>query len=368
MKPDISAPGVNVCSSVPGGGYSCWQGTSMAGPHIAGAVALLWSAKPEIKNDQSATEALINDSALRLTSVVEGCGGDYVNGPNNSWGYGLVDVKEALTEDISLEPTALDIFEIAGNGNGVLETGETFRASPTWFNPGTFPTPALTGILIANSGILPAKSTATYGSIPAGGEASCADLNDCYSARISSTRPAGHNDATVTEELSSGESIQWLLHVGESFADVPVGYWAYPFIETIYHHGITAGCGSEIFCPDDTITRWQMAVFLTASILEGAQPPAVGTVPGMGGYNCSPGGASVFLDVPPDDSGCPSIHFIAGQQITVGCGAGMYCPADFVDRWQMAVFLTKVMVGDNPVPTTGVVPGLGSYDCSPGGT
>ena len=368
MKPDISAPGVDVCSSVPGGGYSCWQGTSMAGPHIAGAVALLWSAKPEIRNNQTATEGLINDSALRLTSVVEGCGGDYVNGPNNSWGYGLVDVKEALTEDVSLEPTALDIIEVLGNGNTVLETGETFRAAPTWFNPGSYPTPALTGSLTSSSGILPAKSTATYGSIPAGGEASCADLDDCYSARISSMRPAGHHDATITEELSSGESIQWLLHVGESFTDVAADYWAYAFIETIFHHGITAGCGGELFCPEATITRWQMAPFLAKSILDGAQPPAIGTVPGMGGYDCSPGGTSVFLDVPPGDSGCASIHFIAGQQITVGCGGSFYCPASFVDRWQMAVFLTKAMVGDNPVPTTGVVPGLGSYDCSPGGT
>ncbi|MFV2068462.1 MAG: S-layer homology domain-containing protein [Pirellulales bacterium] len=88
----------------------------------------------------------------------------------------------------------------------------------------------------------------------------------------------------------------------------------------------------------------------------------------MGAYDCSPGGSSAFLDVPPDDAGCTSIHFIASQQITVGCGGGSYCPASLVDRWQMAVFLTKVMVGDNPVPTTGVVPGMGSYDCSSGGT
>ena len=368
MKPDISAPGVNVCSSVPGGGYSCWQGTSMAGPHVAGAVALLWSAKPELTNNQTATEALINDSAYRLSHIVEGCGGDYVNGPNNSWGYGLVDVKEALTEDISLQPTNLAITEVLGNDNGVLEPSETFRAAPTWFNPGTFPVPSVTGILTANSGILPAKSTASYDTIPGGESRSCSDSDDCYSARISSSRPAGHHDASITESLSSGESKQWLLHVGESFSDVPTDYWAYPSVETIYHHGITAGCGSGFFCPEDIISRWQMAVFLTASILEGAQPPTVGTVPGMGGYDCSPGGTSVFLDVPPEDAGCASIHFIASQEITAGCGGGKYCPPDFVDRWQMAVFLTKVMVGDNPVPTTGTIPGMGSYDCSPGGS
>jgi subtilisin family serine protease len=208
LKPDISAPGSNIRSSLPGGTYSAWSGTSMAGPHVAGAVALLWSAKPELKNDQTATEALINDSAVRLTHIVEGCGGDYVNGPNNSWGYGLIDVEEALAEDISLQPTDLAISEVLGNDNGVLEPSETFRAAPTWFNPGSFPTGDITGSLSATSGILPAKSTSGYGTIPSGGSSSCSDFNDCYSARISASRPTGHHDASITEVLSSGESKQ----------------------------------------------------------------------------------------------------------------------------------------------------------------
>ncbi len=368
LKPDIVAPGVNVRSCVPGGGYQSWQGTSMAGPHVAGAVALVWSARPELKNDQTATEALLNGAAYRLPGIVETCGGDYVNGPNNSWGYGLVDVKQALTEDITLEATGLQVTETNGNGNGVLEAGEVFTLSPSWFNPGTLPVPGVTGNASMGAGLLPAKTSASYGSIAGGTSVSCADLGDCYSARVASTRPSGHIDRTVIETLSSGETHTWVLHVGESFTDVPVGAWAYDFIETLFHNGITAGCGADLYCPNGHVSRWQMAVFIATGMAGDATVPTVGTVPNMGPYDCSAGGTSVFGDVPPDDPGCKFIHYIAAKGVTAGCGNGDYCPADKVSRWQMAVFMAKAMVGDGQIPTTGTVPNAGPYDCSAGGT
>ena len=68
-KPDISAPGVNIRSSVPGGGYeSGWSGTSMAGPHVAGLVALLISAKPELRGQVTEIETTIERTALPRTT------------------------------------------------------------------------------------------------------------------------------------------------------------------------------------------------------------------------------------------------------------------------------------------------------------
>ncbi len=90
-KPDISAPGTNVRSSVRGNGYGNLSGTSMATPAVAGAVALLWSALPALRGQMSMTEQILNDSAVPLDSTVCGSTG----WPNNTFGYGRLDVKAA---------------------------------------------------------------------------------------------------------------------------------------------------------------------------------------------------------------------------------------------------------------------------------
>jgi subtilisin family serine protease len=94
-KPDIVAPGVSIYSSYRNGNYTWLSGTSMAAPHIAGAVALLWSGLPNLRNNVDLTENALGQSALHLTST-QGCGGDSSSSiPNNVYGYGLVQVKNA---------------------------------------------------------------------------------------------------------------------------------------------------------------------------------------------------------------------------------------------------------------------------------
>ncbi|HNC09483.1 MAG TPA: S-layer homology domain-containing protein, partial [Anaerolineales bacterium] len=47
-----------------------------------------------------------------------------------------------------------------------------------------------------------------------------------------------------------------------TFSDVPTDYWAAAWIEQLAAEGITSGCGSGIYCPENPVTRAQMAVFL----------------------------------------------------------------------------------------------------------
>jgi len=98
IGPDIVAPGVAILSSVRDGKYQggFWSGTSMSGPHVAGAVALLWSAVPSLKGNIDETEDILRRSAKPITAT-ESCGG--VPGsqiPNNTYGYGMIDIFSAI--------------------------------------------------------------------------------------------------------------------------------------------------------------------------------------------------------------------------------------------------------------------------------
>lgn len=84
VKPVISAPGVNVVSTFPGGGYASYNGTSMAAPHVAGAAALMLSAAPDLS--LSAMLYALTSTARPLTNTI----------PNNASGWGRIDAYNAV--------------------------------------------------------------------------------------------------------------------------------------------------------------------------------------------------------------------------------------------------------------------------------
>lgn len=94
--PNVSAPGDGVLSSVPTNAYSIYSGTSMAAPHVTGAVALILSAEPDLWGQVEQIEELLRQTAVQLTST-QTCGdvpGSQV--PNNTFGWGRIDVMAAI--------------------------------------------------------------------------------------------------------------------------------------------------------------------------------------------------------------------------------------------------------------------------------
>ncbi len=85
IKPDVSAPGVDVLSSMPGGVYAYGSGTSMAAPHVAGTAALMYAAAPGLS--VAAARFALTSTATRPTTDTY---------PNNLYGWGRIDAYRAV--------------------------------------------------------------------------------------------------------------------------------------------------------------------------------------------------------------------------------------------------------------------------------
>jgi len=114
---------------------------------------------------------------------------------------------------------------------------------------------------------------------------------------------------------------------GTMFADVPASYWAAAWIEQLAADGITGGCGNGNYCPENTVTRAQMAVFLLRAKHGSSYTP--------------PAAKGVFGDVPTNYWAAAWIEQLAAESITGGCSSSNYCPESPVTRAQMAVFLVR---------------------------
>ena len=245
-------------------------------------------------------------------------------------------------------------------GNGVFEPGETQVLQTAWINDSAEAVesilgtgPLFTGPSGANYTVN--DDTAFYDVLPTGVSKSCIEEADCFSVTVSDAipRPVQHWDALFQEDTNMSLPHTWVIHLGESFPDVPPANTFYRFVETLFHKQVTGGCAGGGYCPTNPVTRAQMAVFLLKSKYGSAHvpPPCTGTV---------------FPDVPctggPFD---PWIEELASLQITGGCGGGLYCPTATVTRQQMAVFLLKAFEGSSydPPDCTGV---FDDVPCTPG--
>jgi subtilisin family serine protease len=98
IKPNLSAPGQRIRGAVPGNAYSDGvSGTSVATPHVAGAVALLWQAKPSLKGDINRTQQVLQLSTIPgAFPTIVSCGVTPGNRPNNNFGWGILNILNAV--------------------------------------------------------------------------------------------------------------------------------------------------------------------------------------------------------------------------------------------------------------------------------
>jgi len=237
-----------------------------------------------------------------------------------------------------------DQIRVDPNGNGILEPGEDIVAAPSWTNVSAGAL-SVDGSAAAFSGPAgatydPVDAGAAYGSIGAGATADCLDATgNCYGLSVSvpGARPSAHWDAYLTESPTTGDIKTWSLHVGRSFNDVPTSHLFYRMIETIFHNAVTGGCGTGIYCPEQTVTRAQMAVFLLKSRYGATYVPPL------------PSGTK-FTDVSSGAFAAGWIEDLANRGITGGCGNGAYCANSSVTRSSMAVLLLRTEHGSAYMP------------------
>ena len=152
--------------------------------------------------------------------------------------------------------------------------------------------------------------------------------NGIFSFSVSVNAGPGVRSGTITV----GASV-FTVYQAVDFDDVPSNHPFYVEISKIYARGITLGCGNGNYCPNDVVTRDQMAAFIIRA---------------LGDFNPPTPGQQRFLDVPSSSPFYAFIDEMAVRQITLGCGGGNYCPSSPVTRDQMAAFIIRALGELNP--------------------
>jgi predicted outer membrane repeat protein len=247
--------------------------------------------------------------------------------------------------------------------------GTTFANSETWWSFTTVPdAPAAFGKIGPLDGALALPTSLSLSweaSASAAAYEYCFDLTDDHAC--STWTEHGASTSAALSGLTPGVSYFWQVRAvnsggatyadGETwwsfttlsdtpiFEDVPVSYWARPFIERLYAAGVTGGCSTEplMYCPETKVNRAQMAIFLLRGKYGDTYTPPAAT-------------GTIFNDIPSNHWAGAWIEQLYAEGITGGCGNGNYCPNTLVTREQMAIFLLRAKYGNTytPPPATGV--------------
>ena len=281
----------------------CWRGTfdppeSPEGPSAAAglpvrtAAVRLYDIGGFPVSNQFAVNAFTTDNKFNPRASLTDDGSFVV-----AWTSGVdydYDVKARKTAVRAAPRIEMDLNEPlsspaggSGIGNGIFEPGETQILRTAWVNDSAADVNSVSGGAPLFTGPPGAvytlnDDTALYDTIPAGQTKSCIVSGDCYSVTVSdpAVRPIQHWDALLQETLNLSLPHTWVLHMGESFPDVPIGHQFYCVHRDSLPQRVTTGCAGGGYCPGNPVTRAQMAVFLLKSKFGEAHipPPCTGTV------------------------------------------------------------------------------------------
>ena len=212
------------------------------------------------------------------------------------------------------------------DGNAYLvDAGESYPCNPNlpWFT------------MTPTEGVVPAKVGATDGQLDILGEFFPEGVNPShyglFRAQIKSTNDTPDALPAIP------------VFFTKAFWDVPRGYWADAYVHALAGARITRGCGEGNFCPENTLSRAEMAVTMVRAM----HGPDFAPAPAIG----------IFADVVISDTDTTAdyIEQLYNDGVVAGCAVGppmLYCPDNLVNRAEMSVFVVKGL-GIPILPETG---------------
>jgi hypothetical protein len=183
----------------------------------------------------------------------------------------------------------------------------------------------------------------------------------CVAGSTPETRRFCPNDNVTREQMAAfivravtGTTTPAIYNPVPYFTDVPTANLFFPHIQKMEELGITSGCATGLFCPTDNVPRWQMAIFMIRARLA------------LYGATFATAATPYFADVPTNVEGngqpFPFIQRSYEEHITNGCGTNplIYCPDELVTRGQMAAFIMRGLFNETTIlgPTAPQVTGV----------
>ena len=255
-------------------------------------------------------------------------------------------------------PTVLSIVRANTDPTNASSVGftVTFSETVTGVDAGDFSltTTGVSGAMVSGVGGSGATRTVAVNTGTGSGTIRL-DLIDNDSIKDVSNNPLGGTGAG-NGNFTAGETFTIIKDA--TFSDVPTTHMFWRHVEAFYNAGITVGCSQspKLYCPDNPVTRGEMAVFIERA---------------LGKFAPTPSPSGMFTDVPyPGLEGfTPFIEEFYNDGITVGCSQSplKYCPQKNVTRGEMAVFIERALGHFAPIPSPSGMftdvpyPGMGSF-------